>query len=135
MRVASLILNIIGFVLSIPTTLCVGCIGGGLAAVAESASEFGGTNPDIQAATGIIGLLAGSTTVIFIICLAALVLGIIAFAKPKTPIAVIGGILLIVAGLLQLGLIWVGGILGLIAGICLILAGIFAIAAKKPQKA
>ncbi|NQS99417.1 MAG: hypothetical protein HQ591_13290 [candidate division Zixibacteria bacterium] len=120
MRVALLVLNIIGFVFSIPSTLCASACAGLVGAAAKASGQGG----------GFVGFLAGSGVLIFIICLAAFVLGLVAYSKPKTTLAMIAGILLIIAGLIQLAFILMGGFIGLIAGICFILAGIFAFTAK-----
>lgn len=132
MRVALLVLNIIGFILSIPNTLCVATCAG-ITGAATDAAALSAAAMDIEGSSslGSLGdIIIGSATIIFVICIAAFVLGIMAYVKPKTTVAIIGGILLIVAGVLQLAFVLLGGILGLIAGICLVLAGVFAFTAK-----
>lgn len=125
MRVAILILNVVGFLLSLPNTLCASACAGCLAGMGRIAELESG-----QSAGGLPGILLGATWVIFLICLAAFVLGFIAYAKPKTALAMVAGVVLIVAGLTQLAFVAMGLLLGLVAGLCLIVAGILAFIAK-----
>ncbi len=136
MRVALLVLCIVGFVFSIPNLLCISAaadIVGSAANVLSKASSAMGIEGSSEL-SDFGAILAGKATIIFVICIAAFILGIIAFAKPKSTVAIIAGILLLVSGGLQLILIIYGYsfslVLGLIAAICLLLSGIFAFVAK-----
>jgi hypothetical protein len=130
MRVALLVLNIIGFVLSIPATLCVASCSTLVTGLAAGLAQETGK----AAAGGVAGFFGSMTLVMLGLCIGSFIFGIIAYAKPRTGAAILGGILLLLAGLMQLSLIMVGGVLGILSGICLILAGSFAFAAKPPVK-
>jgi hypothetical protein len=122
MRTALLVLNIIGFVFSIPAAFCSYMCAGVVAGAAGSSST--------------VSTLAGMTWGIWFGSLIVFIMAFIAYAKPKTKIAFITGILLILLGVF---FIVVGGVtangLGIVTGIIQIIAGAMAIGAKPPVKA
>lgn len=129
MRVAVLILDIIGFVLSVPNTICAAACAGCLGELTKEASRQG-TGPGQESASSVATFLTASSGVIFGVCVLAFIFGFVVYSKPKTMGAYIGGIIMLVAGVLQLLFVLYGGILGAPAGICLIIAGILAFLAK-----
>ena len=136
MRVALLVLCVVGFVFSIPNLLCISAAAG-LVGAATDVISSAGSAMGIEGASEVRSfgaILQGKATIIFVVCIVAFILGIIAFTKPRSTVAIIAGILLLISGGLQLLLIAYGysfsTVFGSVAGVCLLLSGLFAFIAK-----
>jgi hypothetical protein len=138
MRVALLVCSIIGFVLSIPGALCFFALGAASSYISSAGSDIfsmAGEEGEqaAEAASGILGFITAGGWIVGLIfsvlSVAAFVFAILAYVKPKTGLSLIGGIILIVAAAFMILTGW-SSVVGLIAGILYLLAGIFAFIAK-----
>jgi uncharacterized membrane protein required for colicin V production len=102
--------------------------------MSQALDATGETSVATVQATGLVGsiLALGSVfgIILSVLTVAAFIFAILAYVKPKTPIAMVGGIVMLLAGVVLIFTIVAANVTGLIAGILYVLAGIFAFVAK-----